>query len=58
LELDELSRQLVRLLDGSRTHRQIAAEFARVPGAPSLEEIEQRLPATLEWLARAALLEN
>ncbi|HEY1758842.1 MAG TPA: class I SAM-dependent methyltransferase [Bryobacteraceae bacterium] len=58
LELDDLSRQLVRLLDGSRTHRQIAAEFARVPGAKSLEEIEQRLPATLEWLARAALLES
>jgi hypothetical protein len=48
----------VQLLDGSRTHRQIAEDLSRVPGAPTLQEIESHLPSSLEWMARAALLEE
>lgn len=58
VELDELGRHLVQLLDGSRTHRQIAEDLSRVPGAPTLQEIESHLPSSLEWMARAALLEE
>ncbi len=58
LELDETSRQLLHLLDGSRTHRQIGEDLARVASAPSLEEIEQHLPSHLEWMAHATLLEG
>jgi methyltransferase-like protein/protein-L-isoaspartate O-methyltransferase len=58
VELDEVARHLVQLLDGSRTHRQIAEDLARTPGAPSMEQIGQHLPASLEWLAHAALLEG
>ena len=58
VELDEVARQLVQLLDGSRTHRQIAEDLARTPGAPPMEQIERYLPSSLEWLAHAALLEG
>jgi len=58
VELDEVARQLLQLLDGTRSHRQIAEDLARVPGAPPLEEIDRCLPASLEWLARATLLEG
>ncbi len=57
VELDQIGRQLLRLLDGSRTHRQIAEDLARTPGGPPLEWIEQHLMSDLEWLARATLLE-
>jgi len=46
------------LLDGSRTHRQIAEDLARLPNALPLEEIERQLPAHLERLAHATLLES
>jgi SAM-dependent methyltransferase len=58
VELDEVARQLLSLLDGTRSHRQIAEDLARIPGAPSLEQIDQYLPASLEWLAHATLLES
>jgi len=58
LALDETSRQLLLLLDGTRNHRQIAEDLARVSSAPSLEEIEQHLPSHLEWMAHATLLES
>lgn len=58
VELDEIARLLVQLLDGSRTHPRIAEDLARIPGAPSMEQIEQHLPGSLEWLAHAALLER
>jgi methyltransferase-like protein len=57
LELDETSRRLMHLLDGTRTHRQIVEGLARSRGAPPLKEIEQHLPDHLEWLAHATLLE-
>lgn len=58
LDLDAFGRRLVQLLDGSRTHRQIAEELAREPGAEAIEEIERQLPGHLERLARATLLEG
>ncbi len=58
VELDEVARHLIQLLDGERSHRRIAEDLARIPGAPALEEIDRCLPASLEWLARAALLES
>jgi methyltransferase-like protein/protein-L-isoaspartate O-methyltransferase len=57
VELDEVARHLVQLLDGSRTHRRIAEDLAQIPSAPSMEQIERHLPASLEWLAHAVLLE-
>jgi SAM-dependent methyltransferase len=58
VELDEVARHLMQLLDGTRTHRRIAEDLARIPGAPPFEQIDQHLPASLEWLARATLLES
>ena len=58
VELDEVARLLLELLDGTRSHGQIAEDLAGIPGAPPLEEIHRCLPASLEWLARAALLEG
>jgi SAM-dependent methyltransferase len=58
VELDEVARHLVQLLDGTRSFRQIAEDLARVPGAPPVEQIGECLPASLEWLARATLLEG
>jgi methyltransferase-like protein len=58
MELDQAGRQLMHLLDGSRTHRQIAEDLARLPNALPLEEIERQLPAHLERLAHATLLES
>ena len=58
VELDEVARLLLQLLDGTRSHRRIAEDLARIPGAPPLEQIDQHLPASLEWLARATLLES
>jgi methyltransferase-like protein len=58
VELDEVASHLLQLLDGTRSHRQIAEDLARVSGAPPLEQIDQCLPASLEWLAHATLLES
>jgi SAM-dependent methyltransferase len=58
VELDEVARHLLQLLDGTRTHQQIGEDLARIPGAPPLEQIDQCLPASLEWLAKATLLES
>ncbi len=58
VELDPIARQLVRLLDGTRTHEEIARGLAETEGAPSLEEIRRHLPGSLGWLARLALLEG
>jgi SAM-dependent methyltransferase len=55
--LDEIAGRLLPLLDGTRTHRQIARDLARTPGTPPLKEIARHLAASLEWLARVALLE-
>lgn len=57
VELDAIARHLVRLLDGTRTHDDIARELAGIAGAPSLENVRRYLPNSLDWLARMALLE-
>jgi methyltransferase-like protein len=58
VELDEVARHLLQLLDGTRSHLRIAEDLARIPGAPALEEIHRCLPASLQWLLRATLLES
>ncbi|MCU1234279.1 MAG: Methyltransferase type 12 [Candidatus Solibacter sp.] len=58
VELDELARRLVILLDGTRTASAIARDLAAAPGAPPLKQIRQYLPGSLDWLARMALLEG
>jgi methyltransferase-like protein len=58
VELDEVARQLVILMDGTRDHEQLAQELAAIPGAPSLEKTREYLPGSLEWLAGMALLEG
>ena len=58
VELDAIARQLVRLLDGTRTHEEIARELAEIDGAPSLEDVRRHLPGSLEWLAGMGLLEG
>ena len=57
VELDVIARHLVRLLDGTRTHEEIACDLAAIEGAPSLEDVRRYLPGSLDWLARLALLE-
>ena len=56
--LDPIARHLVRLLDGTRTHDEVARELAGMGGAPSLEDVRRYLPGSLDWLARMALLEG
>jgi SAM-dependent methyltransferase len=58
VELDPIARQLVRLLDGTRTHDEVARELTGIEGAPSLEDVRRYLPSSLDWLARLALLEG
>jgi methyltransferase-like protein/trans-aconitate methyltransferase len=58
VELDVIARNLVRLLDGTRTHEEIASELAGMEGAPGLEDVRRYLPGSLDWLARLALLEG
>jgi SAM-dependent methyltransferase len=58
VELDEIARRLVMLLDGTRTVESIAQDLRTFPGAPPLKEIRRHLPASLAWLARMALLEG
>jgi SAM-dependent methyltransferase len=58
VELDVIARHLVRLLDGTRTHDEIARDLAAIEGGPSLEEVRRYLPSSLDWLARLALLEG
>jgi hypothetical protein len=58
VELDEPGRQLLLLLDGTRTHGMIANDMARVEGAPGEDEIVRALPNSLEWMARMGLMEG
>jgi hypothetical protein len=57
VKLDPIASHLLRLLDGKRTHDQIARKLAAIEYAPSLEELRRYLPNSLDWLARMALLE-
>jgi methyltransferase-like protein len=58
VELDEVGRHLVLLMDGTRDHDRLARDLAAIPGAPPLEKIRQHLPGSLTWLAGMALLEG
>ena len=57
VELDEIARRLLILLDGTRTVGQLARDLAAHPAAPTRKEILRHLPDSLDWLARMALLE-
>ena len=56
-ELDEIGRQLLLLLDGTRDREGIARDLAEVSSVPR-DEISRTLGASLEWMARAGLLEG
>jgi hypothetical protein len=58
VELDEPGRQLLLLLDGTRSMEEIARDMAKCPGAPPEEEIRRALPDSVEWIARMGLLEG
>ncbi|MFI5336628.1 MAG: methyltransferase regulatory domain-containing protein [Opitutales bacterium] len=58
VELDEIGRLLVPLLDGTRTHPEIAQALAALPGGPAEEAIRQHLGENLQWLAQVAVLEG
>ena len=58
VELDPIANRLVRLLDGTRTHYQIARKLAAGEHAPDLQEVRSYLPGSLDWLARMGLLEG
>jgi SAM-dependent methyltransferase len=57
VQLDEPARQLLLLLDGTRTPETLARRLAALPGAGAAREIRRALPASLAWLAGMALLE-
>ena len=57
VELDPIGRSLALLLDGTRTHEDLARALAALPDGPPLAEIRRHLPASLTWFARMALLE-
>ena len=57
IELDDMARRMVCLLDGSRDHEQVAQSLAEVPGAPPLEDVRRHLPGSLQWMAKMGLLE-
>ena len=58
VELDEIGRRLLLLLDGTRDHVAIARDLAASADAPPIEEISRHLRSSLEWMARMALLEE
>ena len=58
VELDAIAQHLLRLLDGTRTHEEIARELAGIPGAPILKDVRRHLPGSLAWLAGMGLLEG
>jgi methyltransferase-like protein len=57
VELDDVGRQLVLLMDGTRDHEQLAQDLAAIAEAPPVEKIRENLLSSLEWLAGMALLE-
>jgi SAM-dependent methyltransferase len=58
IQLGEIDRYLLPLVDGTRTQLEIARELAAMAGAPGTEEIMEHLPKSLEWFAREGLLEG
>jgi len=57
VELDDVGRHLVLLMDGTRDRQQLATDLAAIPGAPPVEKIREHLENSLKWLAGMALLE-
>ena len=57
VELDEVTLQLVPLLDGTRTLKQIARELSKLAHGATPAQIQETLPGALGWLARQGLLE-
>jgi SAM-dependent methyltransferase len=58
VQLDEVARRLLVLLDGNRTEAELARELARVQGSGGVREIRRALPGSLAWLAGMGLLER
>ena len=58
VELDDMARRLVCLLDGTRGLTELAGDLAGMPDAPAVSLIEENLPATLEWLSKMGLLDG
>ena len=57
VSLDEIARRLLILLDGTRTHDELAQTLASQSDAPPVREIRRWLPGILSWLAQMALFE-
>lgn len=57
VELDEIGRRLLALLDGTRDHDALARALAASPGMPELDQIRRHLAESLAWMARMGLLE-
>jgi 2-polyprenyl-3-methyl-5-hydroxy-6-metoxy-1,4-benzoquinol methylase len=57
IELDEIGRQLLLLLDGTRDRERIARDLAEASGLP-YEKVRDTLGGSLEWMARCGLLEG
>jgi hypothetical protein len=58
VSLDEIARRLLMLLDGTRTHDELARALSSQSDAPPVREIHRWLPGSLAWLAQMALLEG
>ena len=58
VELDEVARRLLLLLDGTRDVAALARELAGVSGVGSARAIRRALPGSLAWMAQMALLEG
>jgi SAM-dependent methyltransferase len=57
VELDEVTCQLVPLLDGTRTLKQLAQDLAKLARGATPAQIQETLPGALGWLAQQGLLE-
>jgi len=57
-QMDDMARALVQMLDGERDMEAVAAEIARLPGAPPLDDVRRILPERLEWMAGMGMLEG
>ncbi len=58
VKLDETTCQLVPLLDGTRTLKQLAQELAKLAHGATPAQIQDALPGALGWLAQQGLLEG
>lgn len=58
VELDEPGRQLLLLLDGTRTVDELAHDLAQQPGLPPTSELVHVIPVRLAWMAKMGVLEK